>query len=720
MARFAGLTVEAGDPAGGGGGGLRGPGPTSSQPGTPRGGHAPAHAAGAVEGLHGAGEAIARLHRANAFQSADFDPRDNDLEREAQVNRTHADYQRQEAFKWVLSALIGLAMGLIAFLVDTLIEGLNYAKFESAERYIRAGSSGAGAFFVMLSLVVVFAAIAGAAVAWVEPLAAGSGIPELKTYLNGVHLKGLLQLKTLFAKLGGISFTIASGLIAGKEGPFVHGGGIVGGGIGQMGSRVLGFALPRRWGGYFRNEADHRDFVAIGTAAGVATAFGAPIGGLLFTIEEGCSFYSTSIFWRGFAATCIGVYTLHFLAELKEDPAGIFRAGMGIHRDFGLYADNVTNYGEVFFYYFWEIPIFVLMGATGGLLGAVFVSLNIKITQIRQAYIPVRAPVKRHLETIFMAVITLVIFFSLSYTSPCAPLPANLDQYLSEDVASELLEGGVDDPRATANGTAAMVEFPQLWCPPGTYSAWGQFFFAPLASTLKKLIHLGEHIPGYQHEYPLSSVGLFFFITYCLMTWTYGVGAPTGLFVPSLAVGAAMGQLFGRLVAALIAPTGIEIHLPVYAVIGAAASLGGATRMTLSITVLVVETTGAIQLTVPIMLTIFAAKLVGDTFTLGIYDTHIKIRGAPLLEEDNLNSHQKMMSEKLSVTELMAEDIVSVPEVVQVKEVIATLRGCKHGGFPVTPHARPGALGLGGPPGAEEDLEICGYITRKTLLRMLK
>lgn len=26
---------------------------------------------------------------------------------------------------------------------------------------------------------------------------------------------------------------------------------------------------PRRWGGFFRNDADHRDFTAIGTAAGV-------------------------------------------------------------------------------------------------------------------------------------------------------------------------------------------------------------------------------------------------------------------------------------------------------------------------------------------------------------------------------------------------------------------------------------------------------------------
>ena len=48
---------------------------------------------------------------------------------------------------------------------------------------------------------------------------------------------------------------------------------------------------------------------------GVATAFAAPIGGMLFTIEEGASFYSTSIFWRGFLSTGIGVLTLHFLVE---------------------------------------------------------------------------------------------------------------------------------------------------------------------------------------------------------------------------------------------------------------------------------------------------------------------------------------------------------------------------------------------------------------------
>ena len=63
----------------------------------------------------------------------------------------------------------------------------------------------------------------------------------------------------------------------------------------------------------------------------MATAFAAPIGGLLFTIEEGASFYSTSIFWRGFLSTGIGVFTLHFLVEcaVRQSPLHLPRAWEG-------------------------------------------------------------------------------------------------------------------------------------------------------------------------------------------------------------------------------------------------------------------------------------------------------------------------------------------------------------------------------------------------------
>ena len=54
----------------------------------------------------------------------------------------------------------------------------------------------------------------------------------------------------------------------------------MGGGWAGMGSRTLTDALggrwrvraPRRFGGYFRNDADHRDYVSIGTAAGALPA----------------------------------------------------------------------------------------------------------------------------------------------------------------------------------------------------------------------------------------------------------------------------------------------------------------------------------------------------------------------------------------------------------------------------------------------------------------
>ena len=53
--------------------------------------------------------------------------------------------------------------------------------------------------------------------------------------------------------------------------------------------------------------------------------------------------------------------------------------------------------------------------------------------------------------------------------------------------------------------------------------------------------------------------------------------------------------------------------------------------MTLSITVLVMEGTGALQMIVPIMLAVFISKMVGDTLSLSIYDVQVKIRGAPAL-----------------------------------------------------------------------------------------
>lgn len=50
-------------------------------------------------------------------------------------------------------------------------------------------------------------------------------------------VSGLLGLKTLVVKMCSVTLSMAGGIIAGKEGPFIHAGGIVGGGWASMGSR---------------------------------------------------------------------------------------------------------------------------------------------------------------------------------------------------------------------------------------------------------------------------------------------------------------------------------------------------------------------------------------------------------------------------------------------------------------------------------------------------
>jgi chloride channel 7 len=92
------------------------------------------------------------------------------------------------------------------------------------------------------------------------------------------------------------------------EGPLVCIGAIVGAGLGHVGS-VLSWILTRFFGGYsspfltrlwiwstsdlayFANDAERRNLITIGAACGFASSFGAPIGGLLFILDDISSFF---------------------------------------------------------------------------------------------------------------------------------------------------------------------------------------------------------------------------------------------------------------------------------------------------------------------------------------------------------------------------------------------------------------------------------------------
>ena len=68
----------------------------------------------------------------------------------------------------------------------------------------------------------------------------------------------------------------------------------------------------------------------------------------------------------------------------------------------------------------------------------------------------------------------------------------------------------------------------------------------------------------------------------------------------------------------------LHLNAGMYATLGAAAMLGGVTRMVISLTVILVEATGNIQITLPVMVTLVTARFVGNRLNEGLYDMYVR------------------------------------------------------------------------------------------------
>ncbi|KAG6891477.1 hypothetical protein C0992_006208 [Termitomyces sp. T32_za158] len=116
---------------------------------------------------------------------------------------------------------------------------------------------------------------------------------------SGFVIHGYLGARVLFTKSVGLALSVASGLSLGKEGPFVH----IASCIGNIVSRFFG-KYENNEGGYRLDLLDsspmlllakRREVLSAACAAGVAVAFGAPIGGTLFSLEEVSYFFPPKV-----------------------------------------------------------------------------------------------------------------------------------------------------------------------------------------------------------------------------------------------------------------------------------------------------------------------------------------------------------------------------------------------------------------------------------------
>eukprot|EP01027_Heterolobosea_sp_BB2_P019640 GEZU01027644.1.p1 GENE.GEZU01027644.1~~GEZU01027644.1.p1 ORF type:complete len:539 (-),score=158.64 GEZU01027644.1:12-1628(-) len=382
-----------------------------------------------------------------------------------------------------------------------------------------------------------------------SPYAGGGGIPEVKTILGGFVIPKYLGFWTLLTKTIGLIGTVGSGLVLGMEGPMVH--------I----CCCVGNVWCRIFQKYKQNEGKKMEVLSASCAIAIAVAFGAPIGGVLFSLEEMSSYFPHKTMWRSLFGAVIGAITLklvnpHSLALLR------------------------ITYNAPFAW--WELIPFAFIGIAGGLLGAAFASVGVRLTRFRKASIISKWPVT---EVFVVATLTSIVSFWMEFT---------------------------------LMGPKALLELMFHECPGNT----------PIKTALCNL-----------EWKPLVLLAIAFVFKCIAIVFSFGLKVPAGLFVPSLTVGAMMGHLVGSFVSFLhgeltTCHEGVDCIIPgVYAMIGAATTLAGVSRSTVSVTVIMFEITGGLNYIVPIMLAVLMAKWTGDIFGKeSIFERLIQLNGYPYLD----------------------------------------------------------------------------------------
>ncbi|XP_068983504.1 H(+)/Cl(-) exchange transporter 7 [Bombus flavifrons] len=566
------------------------------------------------------------------YESLDYDPCENYLLQDEERKKGYKFIVKKNFARWLIFLLIGICTALIAGFVDISIEELSNLKYGCLKLYVdQCVTTNCLWLPYLLWLAFNFAPVLIGAilVSYIEPVAAGSGIPQVKCYLNGVKMPRVVRIKTLVVKTIGVICTVVGGLAGGKEGPMIHSGAVVAAGISQGKSTT--FRKDFKVFQYFREDHEKRDFVSGGAASGVSAAFGAPIGGVLFSIEEGTSFFNQSLTWRTFFASMITTFTLNIILSTYHGRPG------------DLSYPGLLNLGkfETIPYQIYEIPLFMIMGTIGGFLGACWNHLNYKITCFRLKY--VKQKWLKVIEALVVAALSATLGFSMIYfLNDCKPLGR--------------------DP----------TKFPiQMYCKEGEYSAVAALWFQTPESSVRSLFHDPK---GSHNDITLA---IFVVLYFFLAVATFGLSMSSGLFIPSLLIGSAWGRLIGSGLAKIF-PNCVVLDPGKYALLGAAAQLGGVVRMTISLTVILIEATQGISFGLPLIVVLIMAKWVGDFFNEGIYDIHTQMAGIPILPWE-----APPLSNNIYASEIMSHPIVTLKTVENVGHIVELLKCVTFNGFPV-------------------------------------
>ncbi|EKG01795.1 chloride channel protein, putative [Trypanosoma cruzi] len=572
--------------------------------------------------------------------------------------------ERNEALRWILHVLIAISVGILATIISYTVEIVD--DYRAAQLYkLITEHSAIGriiGYFFSIAVSMALVVVATAAVVFFEPAAAGGGIPDVIAYLNGVHVPHAMNFRTFVAKSISCMCAVAGGLPVGLEAPLIHLGAITGAGVTQGRSRTLGFQTKLFQA--FRNNKDRRDFITAGAACGVSAAFGAPIGGLLFVMEEVSSFWDHSASGQIFLATMICFTTISMIRSVLEDQRLLGWVSNAVSVLFEVNLTIPLNLLSI-------VPSFFL-GIFCGAFAAVFTKVNLMLLKYRRRRLRPFV-LYRFLEPLIIVLLYGTLSYMLALVPDCRPM-------YEMNSKNGTFFWGTENRTRLFTATCAKADE-----------------YAPLATlTMGNGKDIIRHLLSRQTigEFPAAYILLFLIIYTVFACLSSGMAVSGGLVVPSLVIGAAFGRLYGQLIW-FMAVSGndsersyrasqVWLDPGVFALIGAGAFFSGTSRMTMSICVIMVELSSELHYLLPVMVAIIMSKTVADLISEPLYQYMLRLDSVPYLQAHLLRPG----FEQLTAADVMASNVLTLRLREKTPVVLNALRNTTHHAFPVVEEVR--------------------------------
>ncbi|ANB10926.1 Gef1p [Sugiyamaella lignohabitans] len=535
------------------------------------------------------------------------------------------------AQSWLVLALVGACIGLIAGFLSIVTELLSdfktgyctaglylnenfccsgYDESDICPEWHRWSSFSGINYVIYIVFSTFFAFLAAFFVYSFAPYAAGSGISEIKCIIAGFIMNGFLDAKTLFIKSVTLPLTIASGLSVGKEGPSVHYAVCVG-------NTVAGL-FPK----YRVYKTKMREVLSSCAAAGVAVAFGSPMGGVLFSLEEMTSSFQLKSMWRSYFCALVATATLASVNPFRTGQLVLFS----------------VKYDHD--WHFFEIIFFILIGLFGGFGGLFIIKWNLRVQAFRKKYLGNYAIQ----EATLLAFITAVICYFNEFL--------RIDMTESMQILFHECDHGFED-NVTCQPSHRMYLATTL-------------IFGMVIRTILTIISYGSKVPAGIFV-PSLAIGALFGRFVGTVVWWLHDTFPDATFFSSCP------------------PDAPCITPGTYALLGSAALLSGVMNITVTVVVIIFEVTGALRYILPTMIVVGVTKAVGDYFGPGgggIADRTIVANGYPFLEDDGDDEHNHYANDPIELA--MTKDPIQIPsKKFTISHIQSLLDGSSHQSYPV-------------------------------------